>query len=284
MSTKKSVFDLHEMKRAGEQIAWLTAYDYPTASFEEAAGVDMILVGDSLGMCVYGYPGTVPVTMDQCIVHSEAVRRGAPHTFVMGDMPFMSYQISDEEAVRSAGRFLKEAAVDAVKLEGGVSVITRVKAILNAGIVVCGHIGLTPQSSGQLGGHKAQGRTLESAKLVVEDARALYAAGVQLLLVEAVPPEVAGFIRAELPIPVLGIGAGADVDGQLLIVSDVLGTFQAFTPKFVKKYADLAGVSTAALTEYVSDVRGGAFPEEEHCYRMLEGEGARFAQYTKETR
>jgi len=209
------------------------------------------------------------------------VRRGAPKTFVVGDMPFMSYQISDAEAVRNAGRFLKEAAVDAIKLEGGVSVITRVKAILDAGIVVCGHIGLTPQSSGQLGGHKAQGRTLDSAKLVVEDARALYEAGVQLLLVEAVPPEVASFIRDELPIPVLGIGAGEEVDGQLLIVSDVLGTFQAFTPKFVKKYADLAGVSTAALTEYVKDVRGSSFPEEAHCYRMLDGEHDKFAAWAK---
>jgi 3-methyl-2-oxobutanoate hydroxymethyltransferase len=199
---------------------------------------------------------------------------------VVGDMPFMSYQVSDEEAVRNAGRFLKEASVDAIKLEGGVRVISRVKAILDAGIVVCGHIGLTPQSSGQLGGHKAQGRTLESAKLVVEDARALYQAGVQLLLLEAVPPEVAGFIRAELSIPVLGIGAGDDVDGQLLIVSDVLGIFQAFTPKFVKKYADLGGVATAALTEYVEDVRGGRFPEEQHCYRMLEGEHDRFAAWT----
>jgi 3-methyl-2-oxobutanoate hydroxymethyltransferase len=219
--------------------------------------------------------------MDQCIVHCEAVRRGAPKTFVIGDMPFMSYQISDEEAVRNAGRFLKEAAVDAIKLEGGVSVITRVKAILDAGIVVCGHIGLTPQSSGQLGGHKAQGRTLESAKLVVEDARALYEAGVQLLLVEAVPPEVAAFIAAELPIPVLGIGAGEQVDGQLLIVSDVLGTFQAFTPKFVKKYADLAGVSTAALSEYVKDVRAAAFPEDEHCYHMLDGEHEKFTAYSE---
>jgi 3-methyl-2-oxobutanoate hydroxymethyltransferase len=276
MPAKKGLFDLHEMKRRGEQIAWLTAYDYPTAQFEEAAGVDMILVGDSLGMCVYGYPSTVPVTMDQCIVHAEAVRRGAPDTFVVGDMPLGSYQASDEDAVRNAIRFLKEANVDAIKLEGGVRVVSRVRAILDAGVAVCGHIGLTPQSSGQLGGHKAQGRTAESAKLVVEDARALAAAGAQLLLVEAVPPEVAGFIRAELSIPVLGIGAGADVDGQLLIVSDVLGTFQAFTPKFVKKYADLAGVSTAALGAYVADVRGGAFPEEAHCYRMLEGEGERF--------
>ena len=277
MPARKGVLELHEMKRAGEKIAWLTAYDYPTAAFEQAAGVDMILVGDSLGMCVYGYPGTVPVTMDQCIVHCEAVRRAAPDTFVVGDMPFMSYQVSDSDAVANAGRFLKEAGVDAIKLEGGVRVLSRVKAILDAGIVVCGHIGLTPQSSGQLGGHKAQGRTLESAKLVVDDARALHEAGVQLLLLEAVPPEVAAFITAELPIPVLGIGAGESVDGQLLIVSDVLGTFQAFTPKFVKKYADLAGVATAALTEYVADVRGGRFPEEQHCYHMLEGEHERFS-------
>jgi len=277
--TKKSVLDLHEMKQRGEKVTWLTCYDYPTALFEEQAGVDMILVGDSLGMCVYGYPGTVPVTMDQCIVHAEAVRRGAPNTFVLGDMPFMSYQVSDEDAVLNAGRFLKEAGADAVKLEGGVRVISRIKAILDAGIVVCGHIGLTPQSSGQLGGHKAQGRTLETAKLVIEDARAIADAGAQLLLLEAVPPEVAGFIRAELSIPVLGIGAGEDVDGQLLIVSDVLGEFQAFTPKFVKKYADIAEVSVSALKEYVTDVRAGRFPEEQHSYRMLEGEGDRFAAW-----
>lgn len=282
MTQRTSILELQEMKRAGEKVTWLTAYDYPTATFEEAAGVDMILVGDSLGMCVYGYLGTVPVTMDQCIVHCEGVRRGAPSTFVMGDMPFGSYQVSDEEAVRNAARFLKEAAVDAIKLEGGARVLSRVRAILDAGIVVCGHIGLTPQSSGQLGGHKAQGRTAESAKLVVEDARALCEAGVQLLLLEAVPPEVAGFITAELPIPVLGIGAGDQVDGQLLIVSDVLGTFQAFTPKFVKKYADLAGVATAAVSEYVKDVRAGVFPRDEHTYRMLEGEHERFVKLMEE--
>ena len=276
MATKKSVLDLHEMKRGGQKITWLTGYDFPTAQFEEAAGVDMILVGDSLGMCLYGYPGTVPVTMEQSIVHTEAVRRGAPDTFVVGDMQFMSYQVSDEEAVRNAGRFLKEADVDAVKLEGGVRVISRIKAILDAGIVVCGHIGLTPQSSGQLGGHKAQGRTMESAKFVIADARAIAAAGAQLLLLEAVPPELAGFIRAELAIPVLGIGAGEDVDGQLLIVSDVLGTFQAFTPKFVKRYAQVGEISVAALREYVSDVRAGRFPEEKHSYRMLDGERERF--------
>ena len=277
--TKKSVLDLCEMKRHGEKITWLTAYDYPTASFEAAAGIDMILVGDSLGMCIYGYSGTVPVTMDQCIVHTEAVRRAAPNVFLVGDMPFMSYQISDEEAVRNAGRFLQEADVDAIKLEGGVRVARRISAIRDAGIVVCGHIGLTPQSSGQLGGHKAQGRTLESAQAVVEDALAVYEAGAQLLLIEAVPPEVAGSIRAKLPIPVIGLGAGTDVDGQLLIVSDVLGIFQAFTPKFVKKYADIAGIATAALTQYVNDVRAGVFPDDEHCYHMSQGESERFEKW-----
>ena len=242
----------------------------------------MILVGDSLGMCVYGYPGTVPVTMDQCIVaqrgraawRPEHVRR---RRHAAGQLPGLATRTPCATPSASSRRRTSTP----IKLEGGVRTVSRVRAILDAGVAVCGHIGLTPQSSGQLGGHKAQGRTLDSAKLVVEDARALYEAGVQLLLVEAVPPEVAGFIRAELPIPVLGIGAGEDVDGQLLIVSDVLGTFQAFTPKFVKKYADLAGVSTAALTEYVKDVRGGAFPEEQHCYRMLEGEQERFADWAR---
>ena len=279
MPHKKGILDLQEMKRNGEKVSWLTAYDYPTATFEEQAGIDMILVGDSLGMCVYGYPSTVPVTMDQCIVHCEAVRRGAPNTFVVGDMPFLSYQTSDEDAVRNAGRFLKEANVDAVKLEGGVRVIERIKAILDAGIVVCGHIGLTPQSSGQLGGHKAQGRTLDSAKLLIADAEAIAEAGAQLLLLEAVPPDVAGYIRNELPIPVFGIGAGDQVDGQLLIISDVLGLFHAFTPKFVKKYAEFAGLAVDAVTQYVADVRSDNFPTEEHYYRMLEGEPERFSEW-----
>jgi 3-methyl-2-oxobutanoate hydroxymethyltransferase len=212
---KKMIQDFCRMKKQGEKITWLTAYDYPTAQFEEEAGVEMILVGDSMGMCVYGYESTVPVTMDQCIVHCEAVRRGAPNTFVMGDMPFMSYQRSDEDAVVNAGRFLKEANMDAIKLEGGKRVISRIKAILDAGIVVCGHIGLTPQSSGQLGGHKAQGRTVESAQLVIEDALAIENAGAQLLLLEAVPPEVAEFITKKLSIPVLSIGAGLECDGQV---------------------------------------------------------------------
>ena len=279
---KLTILDLYAMKERGEKISWITAYDYPTAQFAEAAGMEMLLVGDSLGMCVYGYSSTVPVTMDQCIVHCEAVRRGAPKTFVMGDMPFMSYQASDQEAVRSAGRFLKEAGVDAVKLEGGIRVIGRIKAILDAGIVVCGHIGLTPQSSGQLGGHKAQGRTVGSARLLIEDALAIEEAGAQLLLLEAVPPEVAAFITNRLSIPVLSIGAGPDCDGQLLIVSDAIGQFQAFTPKFVKKYANVAEVVTNALAEYVKEVKSGDFPADEHCYHMLKGEDEKFKDLIKE--
>jgi 3-methyl-2-oxobutanoate hydroxymethyltransferase len=252
---KKMIHEFYEMKRRREKIVWLTAYDYPTAQFAEAAGIDMLLVGDSLGMCVYGYAGTVPVTMDQCICHCEAVRRGAPNTFVIGDMPFMSYQSSVEKAIENAGRFLKEALMDAVKLEGGRRILPVVRGILDAGIVVVGHIGLTPQSSGQLGGHKAQGRTVESAQALIEDALALEEAGVQLLLLEAVPPEVGGFITERLRIPVLSIGAGMHCDGQLLIVSDMIGQFQAFTPKFVKKYCNVAQVITDAMKQYAADVR-----------------------------
>ena len=284
MSDKKkhSIHSLQKMKLEGEKVAWLTAYDFPTAAFAEAAGLDMLLVGDSLGMCVYGYEGTIPVTMDQCIVHCEAVRRGAPNTFVVGDMPFMSYQVSDEDAVRNAGRFLKEANVDAVKLEGGRRVISRIRALLDAGIVVCGHIGLTPQSSGQLGGHKAQGRTIDSARMLIEDALAIEESGAQLLLLEAVPPEVAGFIAKRLSIPVFSIGAGPQCDGQLLIVSDLIGQFQAFTPKFVKKYCNVAETVTKAMQEYVSDVKTGTFPADEHCYHMLKDEVGRFPELTRE--
>jgi len=277
---KKMIHELHQMKR-GRKITWITSYDYPTAQFAEAAGIDMILVGDSLGMCVYGYPNTIPVTMDQCIVHCEAVRRGAPNTFVIGDMPFMSYQSSVEKAVENAGRFLKEAGVDAVKLEGGRRVIPMVRGILDAGIVVCGHIGLTPQSSGQLGGHKAQGRTVESAQALVDDALALQDAGVQLLLLEAIPPEVGKFITEKLAIPVLSFGAGMHCDVHLLIATDLIGQFQAFTPKFVKRYCNVAEMVTSALKQYCDEVRSGAFPTDEHCYHMLEGEHEKFVELIK---
>ncbi|HEY8363294.1 MAG TPA: 3-methyl-2-oxobutanoate hydroxymethyltransferase [Tissierellaceae bacterium] len=268
MGKKKTILDFHEMKKKGEKVAWVTAYDYPTASFAEQAGIDMILVGDSLGMVVLGYSGTVPVTMDECIILCKAVRRGAPNTFVIGDMPFGSYQVSDEEAVRNAIRFIKEADMDAIKLEGGRRVVSRIKAIADAGIVVFGHIGLTPQSSGQLGGFKAQGRTVESARELIKDAIAVEEAGAQALLLEAVPPEVAEFIAKKLTIPVYSIGAGLPCDGQLLICGDMLGQFQAFTPKFVKKYANVAEVVINAFKEYVDDVKSERFPEDQHVYHI----------------
>jgi 3-methyl-2-oxobutanoate hydroxymethyltransferase len=272
MSKKLNRFDLQKMKESGEKVVWITAYDFATAQFAEKAGMDMILVGDSLGMCIYGYEGTVPVTMDQCIYHSEAVRRGAPKTFVIGDMPFLSYQVSVEDSVRNAGRFFKEANVDAIKLEGGLRVCPQIRAIADGGMLVMGHIGLTPQSSGQLGGFKAQGRTAESALDVLKDARAVEEAGAFSLLVEAVPPEVCKIITEELTIPVYSIGAGIHADGQLMISSDVLGVFQAFTPKFVKKYANLAEEITRAFEAYVEDVRKLRFPEDNHTYKMVEGE------------
>lgn len=279
---KPSILDFHKMKQAGEKITWLTSYDYPTAQFAEAATLDMILVGDSLGMCVYGYQSTVPVTMDQCIIHCNAVRRGAPHTFVVGDMPFLSYQGSDEQAVMNAGRFLKEADCDAIKLEGGTRVASRIEAIAAAGMNVIGHIGLTPQSSGQLGGHKAQGRTAEIARLVLEDAQAVQESGACMLLVEAVPPEVTKYIHQTLTIPVLSIGAGPHCDGQLLIVSDLIGQFQAFTPKFVKKYCNVAEVITDAMKQYSDEVRRGEFPTDEHCYKMIAGEEEKFLRLMEE--
>jgi 3-methyl-2-oxobutanoate hydroxymethyltransferase len=275
MKNKLLSHDFKKMKEKREKAVWITAYDYWTAKFAETAGMDMILVGDSLGMCIYGYPGTIPVTMDQCINHSEAVRRGAPNTFIIGDMPFLSYQVNVEEAVRNAGRFYKEAGVDAIKLEGGKRVCRQIRAIVNAGMLVMGHIGLTPQSSGQIGGFKAQGRTADQALALIDDALEIEKSGAFSLLVEAVPPEVCKIIWDTLSIPVYSIGAGIHADGQLLIVSDLLGVFQAFTPKFVKKYANLAEISTNALKEYAQEVKTLKFPAEGHCYRMMDGELAK---------
>ena len=267
MAKKKSILDFYRMKKEGEQVAWVTAYDFPMASFAEQAGMDMILVGDSLGMVVLGYNSTIPVTMEECISHCKAVRRGAPNTWVIGDMPFMSYQKSDEQAVENAGRFLKEADMDCVKLEGGRRVASRIKAIADAGMVVMGHIGLTPQSSGQLGGFKAQGRDVKSARELIKDALAVQEAGAYSLLLEAVPPELSKFLQQKLDIPVYSIGAGP-CDGQLLICGDMLGLFQAFTPKFVKQYANVAEIEINAFKEYINDVKTGKFPTDDHVYHI----------------
>ena len=269
---KKTVLDFNEMKKKGEKITFLTAYDYPMAYLCEKAGFDMLLVGDSAGMVVHGYSGTIPMTMDQMIEHSEIVRRGAPNTFIIGDMPFMSYQLSAENAVYNAGRFYKEAEVDAIKLEGGRRVVKQIEGIVEAGMSVMGHIGLTPQSSGQVGGFKAQGRTAESALEVIKDALAVEKAGAFSILLEAIPPEVGKIITETLRIPTLGIGGGMYTDGQILIIGDMLGFFEAFTPRFVKKYANLSEIIEKAFCDYIEEVKTGKFPEEKHCYRMLEGE------------
>lgn len=267
---KKSIVDLTNMKGKNEKAAWVTAYDAPVASFAEQAGLDMILVGDSMGMVLLGYQSTVPVTMEDCVIHCKAARRGAPNTFCIGDMPFGSYQVSVPDAVANAVRFLKEADMDAVKLEGGRAVAPQVKAISEAGIVVFGHIGLTPQSSGQLGGFKAQGRTVASARELLKDAIAIQEAGARAILIEAVPPEVTEAIWKKLSIPVYSIGAGLHCDGQLTICGDMLGLFQAFTPKFVKKYANVSEVMVGAFKEYVKDIKELKFPGEEHVYHVSE--------------
>ena len=270
MAKKKTILDLYKMKESGEKAAWMTAYDSCFASYAEKAGMDMVLVGDSMGMIVYGYPGTIPVTMDMSINHCQAVRRGAPNTYIIGDMPFGSYHESIPMTLRNATRFIKEGDVDALKLEGGVAVADKIKAITQAGIVVFGHIGLTPQSSAALGGFKAQGRTVESARAVIEDALAVYEAGAHFILIEGVPEEVCSFIHKIIPIPVYGIGAGADNDGELLVIGDALGMFEAFTPKFAKKYADIAGVATQGFVEYIKEVKEGTFPGPEHKYKISE--------------
>ena len=282
---KKSILDFQKMKEAGEKIAWLVTYDAHSAARAEETGMDMLLVGDSVGMSIYGYDGTVPVVMDQMIYHSQAVRRGAPNTFVVGDMPFGSYQIDEKDAVLNAMRFYKEAGVDAIKLEGGCRVVKQIRAIVAAGMNVIGHIGLTPQSSGQFGGFKAQGRTAESALEVIQDAEAVEQAGAFALLVEAVPPEVTGIIAKRLKIPALSIGAGPCCDGQLLLDIDLLGRGTVFAPKFVKVFVPqavalvnnpcnsesltLASITRAAFNQYVWEVKRGIFPDlEKHCYKM----------------
>ncbi len=267
---KRTVNDFNEMVAKGEKIVYLTAYDYLTAKMQEKAGVDMILVGDSLGMVCLGYDTTFPVTMDDMIRHCQAVRRGAPNTFIVGDMPYMSYQTSNEQAISNAGRFVKEAQVDAIKLEGGGPMIAeRIKAIQQAGILVMGHIGLTPQFMGQLGGYKAQGRNAGSAIKLVKEAKVVEEAGAFSILVEGIPTAVGKAITERAGISILGIGAGSYTHGQLLIYADMVGMYDNFTPKFVKKYASVGEVITNAFKQYVEEVRNVQFPVDgEHTYTM----------------
>ena len=269
---KLPLTELAEMKRRGDRIVMVTAYDAPGARFADGAGIDVVLVGDSAAMVVLGHDSTVPATMDEMLVLTRAVTRGARRPLVVADMPFGSFQISDEDALRNAIRFVKEAGDDAVKLEGAGSMLPRVRALVGAGIPVMGHIGLTPQSATMLGGFKAQGRTAEKARRLVQDARELEAAGCFSLVLEAVPSPVATRITETLMIPTIGIGAGAGCDGQVLVYHDLLGLYEARAPRFVKRYAALADEIRAALTRYAEDVRAGRFPEEQHGYAMPEEE------------
>jgi 3-methyl-2-oxobutanoate hydroxymethyltransferase len=271
---KVTTLALRQKKERGEPIVMLTAYDYPTALAEDQAGVDVILVGDSLGMVVLGYENTLPVTMDEMLHHARAVSRGARSALLVGDLPFMSYQVSAEEALRNAGRFLQQGGMDAVKLEGGRERVEAVRAITGAGIPVMGHLGLTPQSIHQLGGFRPQGRTASAAKHLLEDALLLEEAGCFSLVLESVPARLAELVSRRLAIPTIGIGAGVGCDGQVLVTHDLLGLFDRFTPKFVKKYADLHGEMRRAFAEFISDVEAKKFPAAEHSVEMADTEWA----------
>jgi 3-methyl-2-oxobutanoate hydroxymethyltransferase len=264
---KTTILAIYKKKTEGKKITMLTAYDYPTAQIVDQAGIDMILVGDSLGMVVQGVTSTLPVTMDEMIYHTKMVSRGTVSSMVVGDMPFLSYQTSLEEAVRNAGRFLKEAGAEAVKLEGGSSVADVIRAIVSAGIPVMAHIGLTPQYMHTLGGFKVQGKDEAARMKVLADARAVQDAGAFAVVLEALPASLAKEIHETLHIPTIGIGAGADCDGQVLVLHDLLGLFDRFTPKFVKKYANLKDLALKAVTEYKQDVESGKFPSEEHSFK-----------------
>jgi len=279
---KLPLTELAEMKERRQPIVMVTAYDAPGGRLADEAGADLVLVGDSAAMTVLGHDSTVPATMDEMLILSRAVTRAARRPLVIADMPFGSFQVSDEEALRNAIRFVKEAGADAVKLEGAGPMLSRVRTIVGAGIPVQGHIGLTPQSATMLGGFKAQGRTAERAVRLLDDARALEAAGCFSLVLEAVPAPVAERITRELSIPTIGIGAGAACDGQVLVWHDLLGLYEGRSPRFVKRYADIGQTIRSALETYASDVRERRFPEDQHTYAMPEEELALFERATRD--
>jgi 3-methyl-2-oxobutanoate hydroxymethyltransferase len=273
---KLPLTDLADMKGRHERIVMVTAYDFPSGRLADAAGVDIVLVGDSAAMTVLGHDSTVPATMDEMVVLTRAAARGATRPLVVADMPFGSFQVSDEDAVRNAVRFVKEAGADAVKVEGAGPTVSRVLALVGAGIPVMGHIGLTPQSATMLGGFRAQGRTAAKARQLLEDARTLEQAGCFSLVLEAVPAPVAARITEVLTIPTIGIGSGGDCDGQVLVYHDLLGLYQGRSPRFVRRYAELATTIQDALERYAADVRSGSFPEDEHTYSIPDEELAAF--------
>jgi 3-methyl-2-oxobutanoate hydroxymethyltransferase len=264
MRMRVSINDIKEMKTKKEKIVMLTAYDYSTAKLVDEAGIPLILVGDSLGMVILGYESTIPVTMDEMIHHTKAVARGTTQALAIGDMPFMTYHTNISDALRNAARFIQEGGAQAVKLEGGVTVAETAKRIVDCGIPVMGHIGLTPQSIHQLGGHKVQGKTPEAAERLLRDAQALEQAGAFAVVLELVPAPLSKLITQKIGIPTIGIGAGPDCDGQVQVISDLLGLFSDFVPRHAKQYAKLAGEIKTALADYVKEVKTGKFPTAEH--------------------
>jgi 3-methyl-2-oxobutanoate hydroxymethyltransferase len=273
---KLSLIELAEMKRRGDPIVMVTAYDYPSGKLADTAGVDVVLVGDSAAMVVMGYDATVPATLDEMVLLTRWVARGAERSLVVGDMPFGSYQVSDEAAVENAIRMVKEGGADLVKLEGAGSILSRVRAISEAGIPVIGHVGLTPQSATKLGGFRAQGRSAEKARQLYDDALALDRAGASALVLEAIPAAVAAAVTEAVSVPTIGIGAGPGTDGQVLVWHDLLGFYEGRSPRFVKRYGEVGRQIREALEQYVTDVRAGAFPDDRHTYAIPDEELARF--------
>jgi len=268
MIKKLTIQDIISMKKNGERISMLTAYDASFAGLIDAAGIDMVLVGDSLGMVLLGYNSTIPVTMEEMLHHCRAAGRGVKRAVLVGDMPFMSYQVSQNEAINNAGRFLKEAGCDAVKLEGGTEICDTVKAIVKAGIPLMGHIGLTPQTASQLGGYRVQGRDADSARRLLQSARDLEAADVFAIVLECIPAQLSEAITRMVSIPTIGIGAGKHCDGQVLVTHDMVGMFEKFNPSFVKQFAKLAPQIKDAVADYNKEVKNGSFPAEEHSFNM----------------
>jgi len=265
-----TINQIKEMKQKGEKITMLTAYDYTTARIVDEAGFPLILVGDSLGMVVLGYESTIPVTMEEMLHHTRAVVRGTKQAMVVGDMPFMTYHISVEDALRNAARFIQEAGTQAVKLEGGVTVAEKVRRIVDCGIPVMGHIGLTPQSIHQFGGFKLQGKTPEAAARLLEDAQALEQAGAFSIVLETIPAQLARLITDKVSVPTIGIGAGIDCDGQVQVINDILGSFTDFVPKHAKQYVRLTDIISRAVTQYRDEVKAGTFPTEKHSFSIDE--------------
>lgn len=281
IGNKLTVRDIINQKMTGDKIVMLTAYDAGFGRFLDRSGVEIVLVGDSLGMVALGYDSTVPVTMAEMLHHCRAVRHGVKRALLVGDMPFLSYQVGKREAISNAGRFLKEAGCDAVKLEGGLDICETVDAMVRAGIPVMGHIGLTPQTAGALGGYKVQGRDAESARRLLAEAKALAESGIFALVLECIPDKLAAAITASITIPTIGIGAGAQCDGQVLVSHDLLGMFEKFVPSFVKRYADLAPQISGAVTAFRDEVKSGIYPDSEHSF-VMQGEVADLLRQNKE--